>query len=234
MRGDGELGRVGAHRRGDGHAARQGLHRQHGVAVGDGIDGGLRRAGGARHNVHQFFCRGIADVDLEEEAVELGFGQRVGAFQFDGVLRRQHEEGLRQGVGRAAHADLALLHRFQQGGLRLRGGAVDFVGQQQVGEDRARWKRKRALAVVGDLEDVGADDVGGHQVGRELDAGEVELERGGEGAHEHRLAQAGQPFQQQVAVGQQGDERVAHHVALPDDDAARLRLRSWLRCRGIG
>ena len=46
------------------------------------------------------------------------------------------------------------------------------------------------------------------------------MEGGGEGAHEHRLAEAGQPFEQQVAVGQQGDERVAYDVALPDDDAS--------------
>jgi hypothetical protein len=33
---------------------------------------------------------------------------------------------------------LALLHRLQQRGLGLGRRAVDLVGQQQVGEDRAR------------------------------------------------------------------------------------------------
>jgi len=33
------------------------------------------------------------DLELEEEAVELGFGQRVGAFEFDGVLGGQNKEG---------------------------------------------------------------------------------------------------------------------------------------------
>jgi hypothetical protein len=34
--------------------------------------------------------------------------------------------------------DLALLHRLEQRRLRLGGGAVDLVGQQEVGEDGAR------------------------------------------------------------------------------------------------
>ena len=33
-------------------------------------------------------------MDLEHEAVELGFGQRIGAFLLDGVLRGQHEKRL--------------------------------------------------------------------------------------------------------------------------------------------
>ncbi len=39
---------------------------------------------------------GIVHVDLEQEAVELGFRQRVGAFMLDRVLGREHMEGARQ------------------------------------------------------------------------------------------------------------------------------------------
>ena len=38
---------------------------------------------------------------LEEEAVELRLGQRIGAFHLQRVLRRQHEERLGQLVRRA-------------------------------------------------------------------------------------------------------------------------------------
>ena len=69
----------------------------------------------------------------------------------------------------AGDGDLLLLHRLEQRRLRLRRGAVDLVGQQQVGEDRSGLEAELALAVLLD-KDVRADDVGGHQVRRELDA----------------------------------------------------------------
>jgi hypothetical protein len=43
-----------------------------------------------------------SDVDLHQEAVELRFGQRVGAFLLDRVLRGQHVERLGQIVGSPA------------------------------------------------------------------------------------------------------------------------------------
>ena len=79
---------------------------------------------------------GIVDLDVEHEPVELRFGQRIGAFLLDRVLRGDREERIGQVVGRLADRHFALLHRLQQRGLRLRRRAVDFVGQQDVGEDR--------------------------------------------------------------------------------------------------
>ena len=69
-----------------------------------------------------------------------------------------------------------LLHRLQQGGLGLGRRAVDLVGQQQLAEDRPAGQGEAAGLEV---EQVGADDVAGHQVGRELDAAEIEPERRG-------------------------------------------------------
>ena len=76
--------------------------------------------------------------DLEQEPVELRFGERIRPFLLDRVLRGHHEERLLQLVDRAGRGDRAFLHRFEQGRLRLRRGAVDFVGQQELGEDRPR------------------------------------------------------------------------------------------------
>ena len=89
---------------------------------------------------------GIADLDVEHEAVELGFGQRIGPFLLDRVLRGDDEERIGQVVGLPADGDLALLHRLQQGGLRLGRRAVDFVGQQDVREDRPFDEAEVALA----------------------------------------------------------------------------------------
>src|SRR5258708_693553 len=78
---------------------------------------------------------GIGDVDLEEEAVELRLGERVGAFLLERVLRRQHVEGPRQRMVLAGDRDAAFLHRLEQRRLRARAGAVDLVRHQELAED---------------------------------------------------------------------------------------------------
>ena len=45
------------------------------------------------------------DVELEEEAVELRFGQRIGALHLERVLRGEHEERLFDRVRRAPDGD---------------------------------------------------------------------------------------------------------------------------------
>ena len=55
--------------------------------------------------------------------------------------------------------------------LGLRRGAVDFVGQQHLGEDRARVEGEAVLLAV---VNGNADDVGRQQVAGELDAVELQ------------------------------------------------------------
>ena len=74
-----------------------------------------------------------------------------------------------------------------------------------------------------EVEDVGAGDVGGHQVGRELDAIEVRAEHMGERADEQGLGDAGHAFDERVLAGEDGDERLIDHVLLADDDLADFR-----------
>ena len=97
---------------------------------------GFSFARGRRQNPLLFVGRRIVDLDVEHEAVELGLGQRIGPFLLDRVLRGDGEERLGQRIGRLPDRHFALLHRLQQRGLRLGRRAVDFVGQQNVGEDR--------------------------------------------------------------------------------------------------
>ena len=59
-----------------------------------------------------------------------------------------------------------------------------------------------------------AEDVGRHQVGRELDAVELEVDRLGQLLDEQRLRQPGHAAQQAVAAGEERDENLA------DDRAA--------------
>jgi len=71
---------------------------------------------------------------------------------------------------------LALLHRFQKGALHLRGGPVDFVCKDQIGEQRALFGGEFSRARIVNQ---GADQVGGKKIGSELDPLEPGLDAGG-------------------------------------------------------
>ena len=103
--------------------------------------------------------------------------QGIGALLLDRVLRGQDKEGLLQPEGFPAGCDFVLLHRLEQGGLRLGRGAVDLIGKDDVGEDGA-FDEPEGLLPGGVilLQDLGAGDVRGHQVRRELDTAEGEAE----------------------------------------------------------
>ena len=207
------------------HLAHQPLELQDLLGVGAGLQ--LRPAharGVAIDDLHFVFGAQVVEQHVEQEAIELRFGQRIGAFELDRILRGQHEERLAERMRRAAHRHGMLLHGFEQRRLRLRRRAVDFVGQQDVGEQRAGHEGPAALA-GGDVffDDVGAGDVGGHQVGRELDALERQPERLRQRPHQQRLRGAGQAGDQAMAADEQRQQQLLDDFLLSDDDAADLR-----------
>ena len=118
--------------------------------------GGFVGAGGLDDDAPLGVAVGIADVDLHQEAVELGLGQRIGAFLLQRVLGREHVERNRQVVTRAGDRDVTLLHRLQQRRLGARAGAVDLVGHQQLCEDRPFQEAEGAFAVGAFLHHFGA------------------------------------------------------------------------------
>ena len=85
----------------------------------------------------------VAERDAQQEAVELALRQAIGALLLDRVLRGDDHERRRQGVGAPVDGDLALLHRLEQRRLRLRRGAVDLVGEHDVGEQRTGLEPER-------------------------------------------------------------------------------------------
>ena len=149
-------------------------------------------------------CDGIAHADAHQEAVELRFGQWIGAVMLDGILRGDDQERLRQRHGFAVDGDLRFVHGFEQRGLRARRGAIDFVGENDVGENRSGAKFKFARFGVVDAD---AEHVAGQQVGSELDALKAAMKRFGEGLGERGFADAGNVFDQQVAARQERDQR---------------------------
>ncbi len=83
------------------------------------------------------------------------------------------------------------------------------------------WKRN-SLPLLGVDDDGGAGDVGGHEVGRELDAPEVEREGAGKGADEEGFTEAGDAFKQRMPVTEEADEDAVDDVFLSDDNAPDL------------
>ncbi len=110
----------------------------------------------------------------------------------------------------------ALLHRLEQGRLRLGGGAVDLVREEHVVEHGPRLEHEALVLGLLD-EDGGAGDVGRHEVGGELHA--TEGEHGGvcEGTHQARLAEPRRPFDQHVPARQGCDEHVLDEGLLAED-----------------
>src|SRR3954470_2864129 len=103
----------------------------------------------------------IGDANLYQKTIKLRLGQRICALEVDGILSGKHGEEGGKIVARSIDRDLALLHAFQKSGLGAGRHAVDFVNQQQLGENRARVQLKSA---AGKIEYVGANDVRWHQV----------------------------------------------------------------------
>ncbi len=76
-------------------------------------------------------------------------------------------------------------------------------------------KRKLRLPPGIFLQHFGTQNVGGHQVGRELDAARVEPEHDAHGFHKFRLGETRHTDQKCVAAGQNRDQRLLDHLS-PD------------------
>jgi len=116
------------------------------------------------------------------------------------------------------------LHCLEQSGLGFGGRTVDFVGEQNVGEHGAFDKSKTASTMFVFVEDVGAGDVGRHQVGRELNPLEFEIEDLCQGAHHQRLGQAGYAFEEAVSTGKDRSKNLLDHLALTNDHLLQFLL----------
>jgi hypothetical protein len=122
-------------------------------------------------------------------------------------------------IGLAADGDLTLAHRLEQGRLHLGRRAVDLVGKQQVVEDGAAIE---AEAPVVRTIDLGPGQIRRQEIGGELDAVEIAFEPGGKLLDRRGLGQPGGALDQQMAVGEQGDEQPIDQAALTQDGLADL------------
>ena len=166
--------------------------------------------------------RRVIDADFEHEAVELRLGEWVGPLALDRVLRAEDKKRIGQGKRLSRHGHMVLLHRLKERRLRLRRRAVDLVGEDEVGKHRPLDKPQLALPrgfVF--LEDLGAGDVGGHEIGGELDPVERHREELGEARDHERLRQPRHPLENAVPLAEQGGEEEIEDVLLADDHGAQ-------------
>jgi hypothetical protein len=156
---------------------------------------------------------------VKKEPIDLRFRQRVCPFEIDRVLCGEHDERARQLEAVALDGDLSLLHRLEQGCLRLGRRPVDLVGEDHVRKHRAGSQREGG--VLG-RQHVGAGDVRRQQVGGELDAPHGAADGSGEALHERRLRHARHSLEQHVAVRQDRDEHRVQHPPRADVHARDL------------
>ena len=77
---------------------------------------------------------------MHEKAIELRFGQRIGAFLLQRILSRHYQKQIGQRISLSPDGDLTLCHRFEQRRLDLCRCAVDFIGKYQIVKQRSLLK----------------------------------------------------------------------------------------------
>ena len=126
-------------------------------------------AGSAGHAIEHRRARRRRDVDQQHEPVELRLGQRVRALLLDRVLRREHEERIRQ---RMRLSPIVTCRSC----IASSSADCTFAGARLISSASTRFANSgptllRELPGVHVVDD-GAGDVGRQQIRRELDARE--------------------------------------------------------------
>jgi len=173
---------------------------------------------------------GIAHAQAQEEAIHLRLGQRIGAEVLERVLRRDDDERLLELVGVRVDRYAPFGHRLEQRRLRARRGAVDLVGEDDVGEDRALAELEALRLLV---EDADAEDVRRQEVRGELDAPERAADGAGERAGERGLADAGHVLDEHMAARRQRSDGEAHYAGLAVDDLGDGGFEAGERGAGV-
>ncbi|MPN41534.1 hypothetical protein SDC9_189086 [bioreactor metagenome] len=155
------------------------------------------RGGYHLHNLSFVLKFRISDGAFQHETVALCFRQKVGSLLVDRVLCSQDEEWFRKLHGFITDGYLLFLHRFQKCRLHFRRSPVDFICQNEIGENRSALGAEIArLGII----DHGANHVRRQEVRRELNAVESRLQAFRQGRHREGLGQTRHALNQHVVV----------------------------------
>ncbi len=129
---------------------------------------------------------------------------------------------MRQFARGAHQRDGSFLHGFEKCRLGLGRRAIDFVGQQNIGEDRAGLEDDFTLALLVLLQNMRSENIARHQVGGELHPLEVELQQLTKGFDQGGFADARLPFEQQMTACENPDQDESVQVATPQQNAVEF------------
>ncbi len=131
------------------------------------------------------------------------------------------KNGCSSGYVRPGGRDVVLLHGFEQRGLRFRRRPVDFVGEDDLCEDRPFHEPQRSVSALL-VQYLGSRDIRGHQIRRELNALERQIQYLGDGLDEERLGEAGHAGDQAMPTGEERHQDLVDDGILSDDHLANL------------
>jgi hypothetical protein len=225
--GGGELDEIVAHEWRDGDGRDIALDLAEACGIEDrlrvGWIGIIGADGGFEHGVFMLWGR-VTDFELHGEAVELGFGEGVSAVFLDGVLGGDDEERGGEDVSNGIDGDLPFGHGFEEGALGARSGAVDFIGEEDIGEDGSGMELEFAGFLVKDAE---ARDISREEVRGALDAGEFSTEGEGEGLGEGGFSEAWEVLDEEMTASEQAFEHMFNNLlfsaeGMVEGDSKRL------------
>ncbi|OPZ69920.1 MAG: hypothetical protein BWY82_02196 [Verrucomicrobia bacterium ADurb.Bin474] len=178
-------------------------------------------AGGGPYHGQFLLIGWIVHPDVEHETVQLGFGQGIGAFLLDRILGRHHQEHVGERKCLISDRDLTFLHPLEERALHFCRGAVDFVSQHKIRENRTLFCDEIDVLRVVDL---GSDDVRRQHIRGELNASEVRQHGACKCFERQCLGETRYPFKQNVSVCQQRDDQALDQMFLPNDVAMQFLL----------
>ncbi len=164
----------------------------------------------------------IPHGNAHQEAIQLALRKHVRSFELKWILSGDDHERGGQAVRGSVGRHLPITHRLQQGALRSRRRSVDFIGQDNIRENRAAIENKLGGIRI---KDAAAHNIAGQQVGRELNPTEDAVQAASQGLADQRLADSRHVLQQDMLASHQSDQAQTHHLRLAHNDALQVVLQ---------
>ena len=138
-------------------------------------------------------------------------GQRISTLWLDGVLCSEYKEGIVELESLLADGYLTLLHRLEQSTLHLGRSTVDLIGKDKVGKHRTALDLELLLRLAIDH---CTHNVGGQEVGSELYAVILGIDKRSKCLDSQCLGKTGNTLEQDVTIRQKTYQQRVNEVFL--------------------
>ena len=135
----------------------------------------------------------VADSGGDQETIELRLRERESANLLPRILGRNDHKRIREGMGDPLDGHATLFHRLQKGTLGARHGAIEFIDEKNIAENRTGNKTKIIGSAIKDRQ---AGDIGWKEIAGTLHPPEVETGGAGESQSQGGLAETGTVFEE--------------------------------------